>query len=169
MRPSTLWAFSTAKISPVMKVWKSTIRPASTRAHFEWVPGSTNRPSPAPLAANAPRICVSSPRITSGAPRASSALTPGMIRTPPSAGEGASIVAAAISAAPAGQGAYGASIQPWRAPTMPGGDDGDIGAQPTPFGQKARDIGLVLARVQRERPRRRGNFGERAPLGVSER
>ena len=33
-----------------MKVAKSTMRPASTRAHFECVPGRTNSPSARPLA-----------------------------------------------------------------------------------------------------------------------
>ena len=62
-----VWLRRTPNASPVMWVVKSTIRPPSTRAHFECVPGRQAMP-PSRSSGGTPSIWVSSPRITSATP-----------------------------------------------------------------------------------------------------
>jgi len=73
---------------------------------------------PPPCVAINPTSLVSSPRITSGVPDASRADRPGTSNTC-ACSNLTSTSAAAMAAGLAGQGRYGASIQPWRLPTMP--------------------------------------------------
>ena len=54
MRPRMVWPRSAANASPVRCVVKPVIRPASIRAHFEWLPGRQARPLP-PIAARGSR------------------------------------------------------------------------------------------------------------------